>query len=62
MPCFHAGAGAGAAAAGAGAGASALGAGAVAQPCKIIKDEASVDKVATEISRWLMVISLLLII
>jgi hypothetical protein len=56
MPCFHAGAGAGAAATGAEL-ASALGVGAVAQPCRIISDKASVDNVATEISRWLMVIS-----
>jgi len=62
MPCFHAGAGAGAGAAATGAGAaSALGAGggAVAHPCRIISDEASVESVATEISRWFMVISLL---
>jgi hypothetical protein len=52
MPCFHAGAGA--AATGAGA-VSALGGGAVAQPCRIINDEASVERVATEISRWFMV-------
>jgi hypothetical protein len=56
IPCFHAGAGAGAAATGAGA-ASALGGGAVAQPCRIMSDEASVESVATEISRWFMVIS-----
>jgi hypothetical protein len=59
IPCFHAGAGA--AATGAGA-ASALGGGAVAQPCRIISDEASVESVATEISRWFMVISLLFLI
>jgi hypothetical protein len=58
IPCFHAGAGAGAAATGAGA-ASALGGGAVAQPCRIISDKASVENVAAEISRWLMVISVL---
>jgi hypothetical protein len=60
IPCFHAGAGAGAAATGAGA-AAALGAGggAVAHPCRIISDEASVESVANEISRCFMVISLL---
>jgi hypothetical protein len=52
MPCFHAGA------AGAGA-ASALGGGAVAQPCRIINDKASVENVATEVSCCLMVISVL---
>jgi hypothetical protein len=57
MPCFHAGAGA--AATGAGA-ASALGGGAVAQPCRIISDKASVEIDTTEISRCLMVISILL--
>jgi hypothetical protein len=52
MPCFHAGA--------AGAGAiSALGGGEVAQPCKIIKDIARVESVETEISRWVMVNSIL---
>jgi hypothetical protein len=56
IPCFHAGAGA--AATGAGV-ASALGGGAVAQPCRVISDKASVEKVATEISLWLMVISVL---
>jgi hypothetical protein len=62
IPCFHAGAGAGAGAAATGAGAAAAlgaGGGAVAHPCKIISDEASVESVATEISRWFMVISLL---
>jgi len=39
-----------------------LGGGAVAQPCRIISDEASVESVATEISRWFMVISLLFLI
>jgi hypothetical protein len=58
IPCFHAGAGAGAAATGADA-ASAFGGGAVAQPCRIISDNVSVDNVSTEISRWLMVISVL---
>jgi hypothetical protein len=63
IPCFHAGAGAGAAATGAGA-AAALGAGggAVAHPCRIISDEASVESVATEIRCWFMVISLLFLI
>jgi hypothetical protein len=56
MPCFHAGAGA--AAAGAGA-VSALGEGVVAQPCRIINDMVRVESVATEISRWVMVISIL---
>jgi hypothetical protein len=52
MPCFHAGA--------AGAGAfSALGGGVVAQPCKIIKDRVRVESVATEISLWDMVVSIL---
>jgi hypothetical protein len=58
IPCFHAGGGAGAAATGAEA-ASALGEGAVAQPCRIISDKASVENVATEIRRCLMVISIL---
>jgi hypothetical protein len=56
MPCFHAGAGA--AAAGAGA-VSALGGGEVAQPCRIIKDMARVESVAAEISRCVIVISIL---
>ena len=65
IPCFHAGAGAGAGAAATGAGAAAAlgaGGGAVAHPCRIISDEASVESVATEISRWFMVISLLFLI
>jgi hypothetical protein len=57
IPCFHAGAGA--AATGAGV-TSALGVGDVAQPCRIISDKASVENVAVEISRCLMVISILL--
>ena len=52
------GAGAGAAAAGAGA-VSALGGGVVAQPCRIIKDMVRVESVAAEISRCVMVISIL---
>jgi hypothetical protein len=55
MPCFHAGG----AATGAGA-TSALGGGDVAQPCKIRSDKVSVENVATEISRCLMAISILL--
>jgi hypothetical protein len=58
IPCFHAGAGAGAAATGAEV-AAALGDGAVAQPCRIMSDEANVENIATERSRCLMVISVL---
>ncbi|MBM3348865.1 MAG: hypothetical protein FJY58_04065 [Betaproteobacteria bacterium] len=72
IPCFQAGvgaaatgAGAGAAATGAGAaatgteaGASALGAEVVAQPCRIVKDEARVESVTTEISCLFILMSL----
>jgi hypothetical protein len=57
IPCFHIGAGA--AATGAEV-VSALGGGVVEQPCRIIKDMVKVESVATEISRWDMVISILI--